>query len=165
MIDNSGKIKGKISIVDIILVVAIVAFAAIFLRNQTSDHILGIINPTTPFEVVIEGVGFRPFIRDAVHVGDVMFRNHDTHPLGTVTNVEILQWQNFLHRQDGTAELVDSEGRYTIRITLAAIGTVRENVGYFINGDDHVAPGSDIFLISNRVVIPEGRVYSIRELR
>jgi len=164
MIDNSGRIKGKISIIDIVLVLAVVAFALIFVRNYFSDHIQGIINPDTRFEVVVQGTELRHFIVNSVSVGDVMFRNHETHPLGTVTNIEIVPWQDFLHRSDGTATLVDHEGRYTIRITLDAMGTIRENVGYFINGNDHVAPGSEVSLLSNRVFIPDGRIYSIREV-
>jgi len=163
VIDNSGRIKGKVSLIDIILVVAVVLLLAGFVRNTLSPHIQDIINPDTPFEVVITGSELRHFIVDSVNVGDVMFRNHDRQPLGTVTDIEIVPFQDVLHRSDGTAVLVDHEGRYTIRITLESVGTIR-NVGYFINGNDHVAPGSEVSLISNRVFIPDGRVYSIREI-
>lgn len=163
MIDKNGRIKGKVSLIDAILVIAIVVLAAGFVRNQLSPRIQDILNPDTPLEVVITGSELRHFIVNSVSIGDVMFRNHDRHPLGTVTNIEITPWEDVLHRSDGTAVLVEHEGRYTIRITLAATGTVR-NVGYFINGNDHVAPGSEVSLISNRVFIPDGRVYSIREI-
>jgi len=160
MIDNSGRIKGRISIIDIILVVAVIVLVAGFIYTQMSDRISGIVRPRDNFHVVIQGDGVRHFIVDAVNIGDVMFRLHDRQPLGTIIDIEVLPAQDFLHRSDGTAVLAEMEGRYTINITLESIGTVRE-AGYFINGDDHLAPGREVALHSNMVFIPNGRVQSV----
>lgn len=161
MIDNSGRIKGKVSIIDIILVVILAVLAVGFVRTHLSERIQGVVAPQTPIELVVTGDGLRRMIVDTVDVGDVLFRNHDRQPLGTVTSIEITPSFDHFHHSDGTATLALSEGRYTIRITMDAVGTVRENVGYFINGMDHVAPGSEVALVSNRVFIPDGRVYSV----
>jgi len=164
MIDNSGKIKGRVSIIDIILIAALVVLLAGFMYRQMSGRIGDIVRPSTPFEVIIQGEGLRHFIIDSVDVGDVMFRNHDRQPLGTVVAIDVEPSFDYLHRADGTATLAEMEGRYTIRLTLSSVGTVRANIGYFVNGIDHLAPGGEVALISNRVFIPDGRVYSIREV-
>jgi len=164
MIDKSGRIRGKVSIIDIILVAVILVLGVGFAYTRLSDRIREITRPSESMEVVIRGAGLRHFNVNSVSIGDVMFRNHDQHPLGRVVDINIVPFMNYLHRSDGTASLVVSEARYTIYITLEAVGSVRDGVGYFINGNDHVAPGSEISLVSNRVFIPDGRIYSIRRL-
>ena len=163
MIDKSGRILGKVSIIDIILVVAIVVLVAGFLYTQFSGRIGGIINPTTPLEVVIQGEGLRHFIVDAISEGDIIFRYHDRQALGTVVAIDVSPAMDYFHLSDGSVILAEMEQRYTVHITLASVGTIRENIGYFVNGTDHIAPGSEIALVSNRVRIPEGRVFSVRE--
>jgi len=165
MIDNSGRIKGRVSLIDIILVAAVLLLLAGFVYTQLSGRIQTIINPTTPLEVVIQGEGLRHFIVNSVSEGDVMFRSLDRQPLGRVVDIDITPSLNYLHRSDGTAVLAEVEGRYTIRITLEATGSIREDIGYLVNGTDHLAPGSEVALVSNRVFIPDGRVFSIREVQ
>ena len=162
MIDKNGRIKGKASIIDIILIVAVVVLLVGFVYTRTSDRLGQIFNPNDPMEVIIQGAGLRHFNVNAVNIGDVMFRNHAQHPLGTVVDIEIVPFMNYLHHADGTASLVVSEDRYTIFITLDSVGSIREGIGYFVNGNDHIAPGSEVALISNQVFIPDGRVYSVR---
>lgn len=162
---SNGKIFGKVSVIDIILVAAVLILAVGFLFTRTSGRIQQIIGANTPLEVVIQSEGLRQFVVDAVSEGDIMFRYHDRHALGTVTNVRVTPAMDYFHMPDGSVILAEMEDRYTIQITLSSVGSVRENIGYFVNGNDHIAPGSEIALTSNRVRIPEGRVYSIREIR
>ena len=163
MIDAKGKIKGRVSLIDIILILAVVALAAGILYRQT-PAIQDMVNPNTPFYVTIQGDGVRHFIKDAVAEGDIMFRMHDRQPLGEVVAIEVVPAQTFLHHSDGTASLATMEQRYTLNITLRSIGTVREDTGfYLINGNDHMAPGREVSLHSNRVLIPNGRVIRVEQ--
>jgi len=161
MIDNKGRIKGRISIIDIVLAVALLALVAGFVYRQI-PRIQDILNPTTPLYVTIQGEGLRHFVTDAIEIGDVMFRSHVNQPLGTVVAIEIEPALDYLHRLDGTAVLAIMEERYTIRITLDAIGSITDR-GFLVNGLDHMAVGSEIALISNRSFIPDGRVVAIGE--
>jgi len=161
MIDNSGRIKGRISIVDIVLVVAILAVLAGFAYRHMSDRIQQILWADTPIQVTVIGEGLRHFITDSVSYGDVFFRQNERTPIGTVVGIEIEPAEDIMFLSDGTAVMAVSEARYTIRITLDATGSVVDGRGYFINGLDHLAPGGEIALISNRVFIPRGRIYSV----
>ncbi|MCL2286851.1 MAG: DUF4330 domain-containing protein [Firmicutes bacterium] len=163
MIDNSGRIKGRVSIVDIVLVVAILVLVAGFVYRQTSDRIGQILRPDTPILVTVQGDGLRHFITESVSIGDVFYRQHERTAIGTVVDIHIEPAMDYLHRSDGTAVLAVSEGRYRILITLEATGSVVYGRGYFINGLDHLAPGGEIALISNRVFIPRGQIYSVRQ--
>ena len=160
MLDNKGRIFGKVSLVDIVIVLLIVVLGGGFAYRQMSERLNQIMNPSDLMYVTIKESGVRHFLLDAVAVGDVMFRHLDRHALGTVVDIEVLPAMDFLHRHDGTVVLAEMEQRYTVVITLAAIGTINET-GYFVNGVDHIAPGSEISLISNRVLFPEAVVYSV----
>jgi len=167
MVDTSGKIKGKISIVDIVLVVAVALLVVGFIYRQWSPVIEQIIGANTPLTIVLEAEGHRHFTTDAISVGDVVFRMHERQPIGTVVDIELLPSLYYLHRTDGTAVLVQQEQRATIRITLEAVGSVSTTGStagfFFVNGTDHMAPGSDVQMVTNRVNMPNARVVSVQE--
>ena len=166
MIDNQGRIKGRVSIVDIIIVLAIVALVAGLIYRQATPHLADILRPDDEFYVTFEVRRMRDIIVDnSVEIGDVLFRQHDrSQPLGTIVAIERFPATDILPRTDGTAVLATMEQRYNLHITIAAIGTVAAG-GYFVNGVDHMAPGSEIALINNRVIFPFGRVYSVGDVR
>jgi len=163
MINSNGRIKGRISIVDIVLVVAVLALAGGFMYRQLSPRIGQILGANIPLHVTISSQGVRHFVTDAVQIDDVMFRQNERNAIGTVVDIRIEPFYNYLIRSDGTAQLVQSELRYRIFITLEATGSETDR-GYYVNGLDHMAPGSDISLVSNRVFIPVGRVYSVERV-
>lgn len=164
MIDNNGRLFRKISIIDIAIVLAVVLLGAGFIYRQTSDRLDAIINPTTPFYVTIHGAGIRHFIVDAVSVGDIMYRRHQQQPMGRVVDISVETAMDSLLRSDGTAVLAPMEGRYDIFITLESLGSITE-IGYIVNGNDHIARGSEVELVSNRVFIPTAEVYFVGEER
>jgi len=164
MVDSNGRIKGRISIVDIIIVLAIVALVVGFVFRQTSDYLGDIINPNDVFYITVEGRELRHFIVDAIEVGDVVFRRHVRQPIGTIVDVQVSPAMDIMQRTDGTAVLAEMEGRYTVHIVIQSTGSIR-STGYFINGNDHVAAGSEIALTSNRVIIAMGRIHSVDRVR
>ena len=163
MIDNKGRIKGRVSIIDIVLVVAAIGLVAGFLYTRMFGEARTIFAPSTPFEVVVRVEGARGILVDALNEGDVMFRRHERVAIGTVSNVEVEQAMAYIHRLDGVAVRVPIEERYTMYITLDAIGSERVR-GYFINGIDHIAPGSEFSMISNMLYLPTGIVYSVTRM-
>ena len=162
MIDNQGKIRGRVSIVDILIVVVVLALAVGFVYRRATPHIGEILRPDDTFYVTFEVNRIRSVItEDAIVIGDRVFRQHATHqPLGTIVAVERLPATDVLLRSDGTAVNVTMEGRYTLKITLEAVGSITD-AGFFANGNDHVAPGSEAALINSRFVFPSARVFAV----
>jgi len=164
MIDKNGKIFKKVSIIDVLIILAVLDVAIGFVYRQTNQRLVQIFNADTPFYVTIHGEGLRHFIIDAVDIGDVVYRRHSRQPLGRVIQIDVEGAQDILLRSDGTASLVPSEGRYDIFITLESLGSITE-VGFFVGGNDHIARGSEVELVSNRVFIPTATVYFVGEER
>ena len=164
MIDEKGRLFKRVSIIDILLLVAIIVVAAGFAYREISPRLQLIINPTDVFYITLESNRLRGVNVDAIDYGDIMFRLHDTHPMGTVVGMTVGPAVEILQRADGSAVLVEMEERYRIVLTLEARGSITET-GYFVNGTDHIAPGSEIILVSNRVYLPVVFVYSLHRER
>ena len=162
MIDNKGRILGRVSIVDILIVLAVIALA-VGLLYRGGPAFTDMLRPTDEFYVTFEVRRMRGLVVEGtVREGDVVFRQHERRALGTVVDVELIPATDILLRTDGTAMLAPAEQRYNLRITIAATGRVTD-AGFFINGVDHVAPGREVALINNRIIYPFARVYSITE--
>ena len=152
IIDEKGRLFGKISLIDIFVVLAVLVFAAGFVYNRTSQDIRRIIMPDTPMYVTFLVEGVREFSLDAVQEGDIFFRQHERVPLGTVSHITTGPTYDIIVRQDGTAALVPVEDRFNMYITLDAIGSITDT-GYFVNGTQQMAAGGRISLQSNRLLV------------
>ena len=166
MIDNQGKIQGRVSIVDILIVLAVLALAAGFVYRQATPHIADILRPDDTFYVTFEVNRIRSVIaEDAIVIGDQVFRQHAAHQsLGTIVAVEYLPATEVMLRTDGTAINAVMEGRYSLRITVESTGSIT-GAGFFANGNDHMAPGGEVALINSRFIFPLARVYAVGEER
>jgi len=165
MIDKQGKIKGRVSIVDIVIVVAILALAAGFMFRRLSPHIATMLQADVEFYVTFEVQHLRGIIvDDALEVGSLIFEQHDRQALGTIVGYERFPAWGVIQFPDGTASRGVMEERYNIRVTIAATGSLT-TAGYNINGVRHVGAGGGVVLINNRVFLPTARVYSVSEER
>ena len=165
MIDKQGRLFSRVSIIDIVIVLVILALGAGFAYRRAAPHIDEIIRPDETFYVTFEVNRIRSVIvDDSVVVGELIFRQHDRQALGRIIDVERLPATEILQRTDGTAVHATMEGRYALRITIEATGSITA-AGYLVNGNDHMAPGAEILLINRRVFFPLARVYSVGQER
>jgi len=163
MVDNHGRIKGRVSIVDIIIVLAVLGLVAGFIYRQAAPQIGAILRPDDEFYITFEVNRIRSVIaEDAVVVGDLVFRQHDRQPLGRIIYVERRPATEIMQRTDGSAILAQMEDRYALHITIEAMGTVSES-GFLVNGNDPMAPGAEVALINRRFIFPLARVYSVNQ--
>jgi len=166
MIDKQGKISGRVSVIDIILVLVVLALIAGFAYRRATPHIGAILQGDAPFYVTFEVNRIRGAIAaDAVVIGDQVFRQHATQqPIGTIVAIERYPATEVMMRTDGTALVATMEDRYSLRITVRSTGSITP-AGYFANGNDHLAPGGEVALINSQFIFPLARVYAVGEDR
>ncbi|MCL2571376.1 MAG: DUF4330 domain-containing protein [Defluviitaleaceae bacterium] len=161
MIDAQGKIKGRVSIIDIVIVLALLGLIVGFVYRNAAPHIETVLRPDDNFYVTFEVNRIRSVIaEDAVVVGEYVFRQHDRQPLGRIVAIDKLPATEVMQRSDGTAVLATMEDRYSLHITIEATGSITES-GFFANGNDAIAPGAEIILVNRRFIFPLARVYSV----
>ena len=134
IIDNNGRLFGKISVIDVlvILVVAVMAFAL-----HTKNNSLSVTSTSTPgttitLTVLAENLDLQ--VADAVALGDKMYdKDHSTGgAIGTITAIERLDAAKTEKLGDGTyAQLSNADG-CNLLITLECSGSVNEG-RYSIN--------------------------------
>ena len=162
MIDEKGRLFGKISIIDILIILAVVLLAAGFIYNRTSQHVRQIISADTALYVTFLVEGVRDFSVLAVEEGDIFFRQHERVPLGRVARIETAPAYDIMVRSDGSAVYAPVEGRYNMYITLACVGSVTDT-GFFINGTLQVSEGGRLSIQSNNL-LTMAMVYRVRSI-
>ena len=162
MIDEKGRLFGKISVIDIFVILAVIVLAAGFVYNRTSQHVRQIIMADTPMYVTFLVEGVRDFSLEAVQEGDIFFRQHERAPLGRVSRIEMGPAYGIMIRTDGTAEYVPMEGRFNMYITLSGVGSITDT-GFFINGTQQMSEGGRISIQSNSF-LAMAMVYQVGEV-
>jgi len=163
MINSQGRIMGRVSIIDILIILAVLALALGFVYRRAAPGLQDILRPDEQFYIVFEVNRIRSVIAaDAIEVGDLMFRQHDTQPLGRIISIEKFPATDFMRRTDGSAIIAEMEDRYNLHITLESVGSITDS-GFFVNGNDHIAASADVVIASNRVHFPLARVQFIGE--
>jgi hypothetical protein len=126
LIDENGRLMGKISVIDIIvIVVVLIGIAALYARYgvlKTTSASAG----STPINYTLTVYGVREYTRDSIKPGDILFDKNGGggNTIGTVTNVSWSDAKKVSEKLDGTIVMGNYENRYDVVITVAATGTV-----------------------------------------
>lgn len=158
IIDEKGKLFGKISILDIIVLLLVGGLVISFaFKARASDNIT-FLSANDTFYVTFRIERVRDFTVNAVSEGDVFYEQHAS-ILGTVVDVWTEDGTLVVKQDDGTAELFTYDDKYDLLITLEVKGSITEN-GYYIRGNNQVSVGSDLKIQSN-MIQTSGRVDNI----
>ena len=162
MIDSSGRLFGKVSLLDIFVITAVIALFLGFFYSQMTEQVGVFIAPTEEFYVTFEANGVREVNATSIAVGDTVFRMRENLPFGVVTHIEPFEPATYvIKRSDGTAVNAIMEGRYRLVYTVRVQGSIT-SMGHFVNGNDHIAVGLTVIIVSNRAYLPTSIVTGIR---
>ena len=142
MIDNKGRLFGRISVVDIIIVLAFIAAVAGFAYKLTAGSNTIVIKSDTPITMELKIEQARQYSVDAVVIGQNLYEEH-ADLIGTVTAVRTEPSYTLGGNNDGTQTYAPVENRFDIYITVAATGRVTDG-SYYLGGSRQVSPGSSI---------------------
>ncbi|MBQ1333851.1 MAG: DUF4330 domain-containing protein [Clostridia bacterium] len=144
--DKKGKLFGKVSIIDIILIIIIIAaVCAVGLKTMNAGSSAQV-KSDTQFYVTFKVENVRSYTLDAVEEGDIFYEKNAA-KLGTVTAVSGEPYMEIVTLQDGTSMQSPSVERYTVYITMLCEGK-EDADGFYIGGTKQVASGMDIKLKS-----------------
>jgi hypothetical protein len=134
IIDRQGRLFGKLSLIDLLVIaVVVILAAALYLKRNVTEYT----SPTSPttsivYEVKIPSV--REEMLDCWQVGDKVYDtdNDSGSAIGTITEVRLEPYQNSTTLTDGTYATYTIEGRRDVYLTLSADGLV-SNGRYYVN--------------------------------
>ena len=124
IIDKNGRLFGKISFIDILVVIIVIVLAfAVYARffTKTTTAVAAI---NDSFEVQICVYGVRQLTADAFQVGDDVYESENDTYIGTITAIEVSDAYGEYATLSGEYVVAPIEGRKDVVLTLSSEGLV-----------------------------------------
>ena len=121
LMDRDGRLFGKISIVDVIvLLVVAVLVAAVFTKTRMPQT--GTTVSTVPVVYTMRVQNQPEYMLDAIQVGDELFDQARSTggSLGQITHIQVSDGTYQASLSDGTVAMVPAEGYYDLLLTIQA---------------------------------------------
>lgn len=127
LIDREGRIFGKISVIDVLVIAVVLVLAvALYVKNTKTETSSLITEQTIIFQVKAQGLD--NYIADAIRVGDYVYdRSYSSggRPLGRITDVQVTRdpgRRMALGLPGGEAAYIDTEETVDLCITIEGTG-------------------------------------------
>ena len=158
-IDNNGKILGKISVLDLLVVLLILVVAAGTVYRFTSGATtrFGAGSATIDYTIRISDV--REFTVDYYEAGMRVYDRMTNQFIGRITDFEVYPHYAVRHLFDGTLAEIPAPGRVDIYLHIRANGRITDTAIY-VEGNYEITTGS-LVTINTKYVEVGGRIYEI----
>lgn len=160
IINKEGKLFGKISVIDIavILIIAVLA-VGIYIRFSGTTQTIATAGEDIECTFLVRNI--RTFSAEALERGGPVYDKTSKEYIGEITDVRIDEGEYQVNMADGTFEAVAPEERYNAYVTVEFEGKVGEN-GYYTAANKYLAAGTTV-VINTKYAQCESTVYSIKE--
>lgn len=125
IIDDKGRLFGKISLIDIIVVIIVIVlgfavYSRFFTKEQTATAISS--NDTFIYELRVNGV--RDLTVNSLSVGDAVYEAVSDTYLGVISNIEVMDCYQETATLYGRYVMAPVENRYDLIITVDSEGLI-----------------------------------------
>ena len=132
MIDKNGKIGGKVSIIDLLIVVILLAaLAFVGYRFLTKDR-SGVVN-TQPFVMSMTGAEVSNYVVENLEIGARVFDDTENNVLGYVTDIQTGAGYHYGVGNNGETVALFPDDSSSVVVTCRGEGTLDPN-GLLIGG-------------------------------
>ncbi len=160
IINKEGKLFGKISVIDIavILIIAVLA-VGIYIRFSGTTQTIATAGEDIECTFLVRNV--RMFSAEALERGGPVYDKTSKEYIGEITDVRIEDGEYQVNMADGTFQTIAPNERYNAYVTVEFEGKVGEN-GYYTAANKYLAAGTTV-IINTKYAQCESTVYSIKE--
>ena len=134
LIDNNGRLFGKISIVDVLVVLVVVAVGlAVYFKTHQPQTGTKIETETIVYQMLLNS---QPqYVVDSLQIGDDVFDKERSTggSLGKIIDIEVTEGTKREELDKGTVAMVPYTGRYNVLLTIEGTGLYSEESGYSLN--------------------------------
>jgi hypothetical protein len=126
IIDEHGRVFGKVSIIDFLVVlIAIVLGVALYVKYNVLE-VTSVAGKTDTFSYTITIYGAREYAVDGLQIGDALYDKNGSggNTVGSITDKKVTDATKASELLDGTVVMGKYEGRYDITLTITANGAV-----------------------------------------
>lgn len=126
LIDRNGRIFGKISVIDFLVVLVVIVLAAALYTKNNKLEVTSTTQTDTPitFTLLAENLPFE--VVDAVQVGDKVYDKERSSggALGEITDIQVLPGSKTEQLKNGTFARLTNEDAKNLLITVRGSGSV-----------------------------------------
>ena len=132
IIDKNGRLFGKISIIDVVVVLVVAVMAlGLYVKSNTKNITASTEDEVITYQVMVNAIP--DYMAEALKEGDLVYEDGvygDS--LGKVTDVEITEGDRLAGLPDGTLKMIPVEGTVNMLVTIEGRGIVDEG-NYMLN--------------------------------
>ena len=150
IIDEKGRLFGKVSIIDIavVLVILIAIIGGIVVYNNiengkiapSDSALIGHNSAATDAIVEFEIANVRDITKNALNVGDKVYSAETDKFLGEITKIDSKPYKDPITSTDGTMVFVPVPEKYTLTLSVKVTGQQTEK-GFYSLDNTHFATG------------------------
>ena len=134
VIDNNGRLFGRISVIDVLAILVVLALgAALYVKSNQPHTGTSAPTQTITYQAMVQGVP--PYLQKSIQVGDQVYDlsyESGGAPLGEIIEIQELPGMQLASFNDGTAGNVPVEDTVNLLLTIRGEGLVTDE-GYFLN--------------------------------
>ena len=161
VLDKKGKLFGKVSIVDV-AVILVAVLAVIAMASKIGQPIKsGSGQGTATAQYTVEVQKIRDASFNAVNKGDYVYDQQTGTCLGTVTEKTKQPAKDEVKKTDGTYVEAEVPGRYDMTLTIGAKGR-KTDTGFYLEGKKELLKNADIDFTNENIAF-SGTVLSIND--
>jgi len=151
VIDKKGKLFGKVSIIDVVIIVVVIGAIVGFAYKLTKSNAVTPFTKTDQLEITLFADDIDKFVIDAIQIGDVVKDRSANVVFGTLESIEVADARIQGIDIDGKVVLSSRPDHVSLKIKVRGTGIYSENsltsignVNYYLNRSMEVAIGDVI---------------------
>jgi len=162
LLDKKGRLFGKISIIDLgmlllIVVLMVGAYYKFFMVDKSNNAAKF---DTLEYKILVEEV--RQQSVDAIEVGADIYDVKTDSPMGKIVNKEVLPATDQLTKADGTVVIAEKPERFNVLVTIQVPG-VETEYGFRANGRIDLNRESQ-YVLDTRMIMLETKIADVKNL-
>ncbi len=142
MISKDGKLFGKISIIDIAVILIFILLAVGVLIKFSGNPNVELVSGE-PIECTLKVTNVRDYTVEALKKGGAVYDTTTKEYIGEITDAWSEGAQATISMADGTIKTADAEDRYNVYVKVAFTGKIADN-GYYTASNRQIAVGSAV---------------------
>lgn len=150
--DKKGKLFGKFNVIDLIfvLIIAIAVLATVYKFGFSANKDATV--AADRIEYVLKAEKVRMFTVDAFEIGDTVYDDESSKPIGVITKVDYKPTEQYFYKNDGTIVKSVMPERYDAYVTIECDARISDD-GYYANGTKQIAKFSTIKITTQKVEV------------
>lgn len=133
IIDGHGRIFGKLSIIDVFVLLIILVIGASLYVKYTVLDVTNLSGGAEPIVYTVTIYGVREYTVNGLQIDDLLYdKNSSGNTIGTITNISTQEAKKAASTTDGMAVLGRFEDHYDVTLTISASGATSDG-RYLVN--------------------------------